>query len=1456
MYIQRKLFPHKGSWHLNNGFFVKLTGKHADFYNKEVTDFSTAIEDQNCLILMGESGVGKTEYLKHHFKELSHPKLWIDLKRITDENSIESEIFNKKFKALYKNNDFVYIFMDGLDEALFDFNKVYFSILSKLKVYDHTKIKLILSCRTYYFPSSFEQELKDYFDILSENNIVFDLTPFTKEDVQNCIESFGVINVNDFFTAVDRCNLTPFLAKPITLFSIIEQFKNNSLDESHSILIILQIKKLLKESNLFRLEQSKISKNYSSTIVLEQKLYLIGRLALLLMVRGKSSFFIGDVDETPDYAINIEDFNTGIDVYNGEVINISNIDFGDLFTADLFSTSSNGVYEFSHNLYKEFLSAWYIYKQECFIEDKFNYISLNDLIIPIFSQTASWLAQFDDEIFNLIARQNAHILLKTEVVFNDAQNKQLIEYATSLLKEEKIGLYDTNRRKLIHSDLSEQLNAIIKRSDNNDQVKFFIIDLINYGRLTEFQGYLYSLTTPDNNISIRDEALECLSIIGNKYYKDKLCRQYDEYKLELEKKDFDLDDNLRASYLMLLLSNNYSISKILDLITPKKNSSYFGGYERFLTDFVNSLNQNNIHIVLEWIIINNKNWLNEYDRRSLSKDVLEKACNFLKDKRVVRIVAKMLYEGYKKHHFTSEVQLEGLKEGDDNSKLLFLEILFYHIKLDSISKSNYELTILYGGFLRNEDFVWLCEQYQNEKSKSKKNILKEFIIKIKNYRFPDKLTERTQYLLPIYVDFNRNEFLVTEFGKFNTRIYKYKKTYWEKKQESKVKEKIDPQEHIRKILKKTATNIDFASYLVEYLTLVPGSKYIGDFSLSPSKYPAWEATTEKNKINILKAFYKFLKEKPAPKYEEYSDGGKFQHHWYILAFVPEIINQGIATKEDVKPYIKAWAPFIFLIPKLDNDYEIEQKFVNFFFNLIPNELIKNVLELIKSKSNIEHPSILNGLLTVNNEQLNRSLYLLLTKKPQKLSPEFISHILKYLFLKKCNGTLVLCHNLLDKFKKNEKYFSNIAALSVCFGSDLTWQKVHKWISRKRKYDAGRSLISKFTRNAPYNKGVPLFSNISQSTLADYYIWLYKAYPYSEEEKKYQNRKGLCTMVTDADYLSDFRRYILNKIKDDGCTQTLEKISNKLPELARKTWFKRFSFEVLGKEAEKNFFNKDSNLLIQKKSTNYRTSGEFSELIDLQNKDKEYNDEITVYVEAEDDVLFYSTVYKNIIEYYPGVLPVNPILKFKATDYAGKNKDAVIAQVNSIRSGDTKTKERVFGIVDKDRNDKTSHFIKVAKGRYAIENYLVEPLFQLYMLRQQISSGSKRKYSDLTNNLPDFDIDNLNKISDAELLNKIIKNILNEISSNAPRIKAIVGADEYAYFKRYARKVRYINNIELTLERWICDMGAKQVFKVFKMLNTEMDVKTMIEVHYKKFKLIPEDLLICFQDILCYDEKFH
>lgn len=1455
MYIQRKLFPHNGSWHLNNGFFVKLSGKHADFYNKEVTDFSNAIKNNNCLILVGESGVGKTEYLRHHFEELSQPKIWIDLKRITDENSIDNEIFNKKFKALYKNNDFVYIFMDGLDEALFDFNKVYFSILSKLRVYNHNKIKLILSCRTYYFPTTFEIDLKEYFGIKSENNIVFDLTPFTKEDVQNCIERSGLINVNAFFEKVDRCNLTPFLAKPITLFSIIEQFKNNSLDESHSMLIILQIKKLLMENNLFRVEQSKFSKNYSSKIVLEQKLYLIGRLALLLIVRSKSSFFIGDVDKTPDYSINIEDFNSGIDIFNGEVINVSNIDFGDLFTADLFSTNGNGVYEFSHNLYKEFLSAWYIYKQECSLDDKFNSISINSRIIPIFTQTASWLAQFDDEFFNLIIEQNAHILLKTEVVFNDIQNKQLIEHAISLLKEEKIGLYDTNRRKLIHSDLSEQLNEIIKRSDNNDQIKFFIIDLINYGGLTDLQGYLYSLTTPENNISIRDEAIECLSIIGNKYYKDKLCRQYDEYKLELKQKDFDPDDNLRASYLMLLLSNNYPVHKILDLITPKKNLSYYGGYERFLTDFVNSLNQNNIYILLEWIIANNKNWVDEYERRSLSKDVLEKSCNFIKDKKVANTVAKMLYEGYKKHHFTSEVQLECLNRGDDNSKILFLEILFNYITLDNISKSNYELTVLYDGFLRNEDFVWLCEQYQNEKTKSKKNILKEFITKIKNYRFPDKLTERTQYLLPVYMAFNSNEYLVTEFGKFNTRIYKYKKTSWEKKQESQKKEKIDPQEHIRKILKRTATNIDFASYLVEYLTLLPDSKYIGDFSLSPSKYPAWEATTEDNKIKILKAFYQFLKEKPAPKYEEYSDGGKFQHHWYILAFVPEIISQGIATKEEVKPYIKAWAPFIFLIPKLDNDYEIEQKFVNFFFNLIPNELIKNVLELIKNKSNIEHPSILNGLLTVNNEQLNHNLYLLLNNKPQKLSSEYIAHILKYLFQKKYNGTLVLGHNLLDKFKKNEKYFMDIAALSVCFGSDLTWQKVHKWISGKRKYGAGRSLISKFTRNAPYNKGVPLFSNISQSTLADYYIWLYKAYPYSEEEKKYQNKKGLCTMVTDADYLSDFRRYILNKIKDDGCTQTIEKISNKLPELSRKTWFKRFSFEVSGKEAEKNFLNKDPILLIQKQSSNFRTSGEFPEILDLQNKEKNKNDELIIYVEAEDDVLFYSTVYKNIIEYYPGLLPVNPILKFKATDYAGKNKDAVIAQVNAIRST-TKTKERVFGIVDKDRNDKTSHFIKVAKSRYAIENYLVEPLFQLYMLRQQISSSSKKKYSDLTNNLPDFDIDNLNRISDTELLNKIIKNILNEVSSNDARVKGVVGQDEYAYFKRYTRKVKYINNIELKLERWICDMGAKQVFNLFKILNPDMDIKTMIEVHYKKFKLIPEDLLICFQDILCYDEKFH
>ena len=154
---------------------------------------------------------------------------------------------------------------------------------------------------------------------------------------------------------------------------------------------------ILKSKRLFDKQVRKLA--------LDQILYLLGYIAYNQLKYNKLS--ISFQIEYNNENLNIHEINIGRESYHNEMINLSEIDFENLLCCNLFSKETN-LYKFKNDDIRNYLAAYYLYSKSQFTRN-FNYrdlIEIDEYIIPIFGEVASWLSILDDQYFNKSIEKN------------------------------------------------------------------------------------------------------------------------------------------------------------------------------------------------------------------------------------------------------------------------------------------------------------------------------------------------------------------------------------------------------------------------------------------------------------------------------------------------------------------------------------------------------------------------------------------------------------------------------------------------------------------------------------------------------------------------------------------------------------------------------------------------------------------------------------------------------------------------------------------------------------------------------------------------------------------------------------------------------------------------------------------------------------------------------------------
>jgi hypothetical protein len=246
------------------GFLLDPEGPYRISINPELVRLADE-ERRDCLILLGEPGMGKSTELKTErdrweraIDSSNDCLIWLDLGEYGDETRLIRDLFEAPKWALWRAGDrTLHLYLDALDECRLHLPNVVAVVLGQLKRLPRLdRLKLRVACRTGAWPQHLEEGLKSFWpwDLTG----VLELVPLRRHDVAEIDAGMGLEDVEEFLHELERRNAGPLAAKPVTLKLLLNLYKRGKkLPRTQSELYHLGCRALCEETNDSRLAAGK-----------------------------------------------------------------------------------------------------------------------------------------------------------------------------------------------------------------------------------------------------------------------------------------------------------------------------------------------------------------------------------------------------------------------------------------------------------------------------------------------------------------------------------------------------------------------------------------------------------------------------------------------------------------------------------------------------------------------------------------------------------------------------------------------------------------------------------------------------------------------------------------------------------------------------------------------------------------------------------------------------------------------------------------------------------------------------------------------------------------------------------------------------------------------------------------------------------------------------------------------
>lgn len=744
-FIWKRFWFKRGEVHPNalsdDGFLFNPDSEYADYIVSNAVTLDS-LSSVPCLILLGEPGIGKSyslkstrNFLEKSIKENGDQFIWLDLRSIESSSRLNEKLFKSDLFIMWtKGTHRLHLFLDSLDEGLLQLKSLAKLLQDELTGYPVERLSIRIACRTAEWPSSLEKCL---LELWGENEVnVYQLAPLRKIDVANAAKCMR-FNPDSFLREIINRNAQPLAIKPVTLKLLLNLYKKTgNFPVSQRELYSKGCEILCGEVNPDRIDAGQIGIFPS-----RYRFITAARIAALTVFANRYAISTrNDYGDVPDEDLKINEICGDAENVGTEVIKIEEKLLRETLSTGLFISIGPNRMGWAHQTFAEFLAAYYLemhrLEHEQLMSMLTQSVERNECWVPQLSETISWLAINNEQLYKQLRETEPTILIKGNVILKK-DNERITELVDFLLK-----LYNDNTlmrntlggndyfKNLNHPGLLEQLRFYIRDNTKNDESRNLAIDIAEKCKLGGMVDELIKIVLDmDEPMIIRTNAAYAIPRIGE--------RQNPNLKkllpLAFGKLGDDPDDELKGNALNALWPVNISTKDMFDSLTEPQSESFYGAYNSFLSQIPSLIEKKDLYFAFEWIKNLEESCKESIPYSILIESILRDGIKYLDSQEIIDIYAQALL---------SSIDLEGREISfgnynrneednwfpDDLTRKKVLKAMVSYAKSDR-SKI---LGILFGKLLivKKEDFFWALDCLKFTQSSEEKEVWAEILLKI------------------------------------------------------------------------------------------------------------------------------------------------------------------------------------------------------------------------------------------------------------------------------------------------------------------------------------------------------------------------------------------------------------------------------------------------------------------------------------------------------------------------------------------------------------------------------------------------------------------------------------------------------------------------------------------------------------------------------------------------------
>lgn len=1140
------------------GFLLDPDDKDQIYNKTEVVSFDE-INNTNCLILLGEPGVGKSQAVQHEYSRLLKQDvnsliIFHDISEFGDENRLIEELFKSKFFQNWINSDKILtMFIDGYDQCLLGIGNLPALLESQFKKIETfvDRLRLRISCRSGLWSEGLTKSLTK---IYGPNSFgIFQIAPLRKVDVTNIALNHS-IDDKLFIAEVINKSIQALAINPTTLNSLINEFKlHNRLIHSREKFFHRSCKELCQEPNYDRFFMSK-----ERELSAEKCVAIASRIAAVMIFCNKKLVDISNVDSWDENIISLSDLQEGDEIADKYSFSFDQKSIKTVLTSSgLFSRKGEFLFGFSHLSFTEFLAAKFVTNHQLEVEQIKSLITISSddegKIVPQVKGTASWLSIISPPLTEYTIEKDPQNLLNADVEnLNEESIKKLVESLYNKFNNNDIDDYDwglhKQYKKLKHSNLSNQIGEFIS-SPGNPIAKRFAIDLAIECELIELGKSILDVALDiKENGHVRTRAINALKDLGSKRINKKL------HSL-LNNKNQVIDDEMKGSILNVLWPDILSTKNVFSYLTAPRNRFSFGSYKAFLFSFIYQLKKEDINHGLEWILKQSRRERGDQDFsfEEIKSAVVYQAWIALKSHVKMDLLAKVLVERLKNHEaiFPIPSRTERFKVTWDDisknksSRYQVLDALIEELDLKDTYLAAHSQLVFPSDF---QEIAQMCQAELSDERKKK-------LSKILSYLFDVTDVDCVRIILDMsYSD----AFILKEFEYWITAIeIKSKKAENQKKNwEQQKKWKKEGSRRQNDGLTKVAIHKRLIKDLYEYesennpivfnqffldLTLGENSTHYGnELTSNPLELPGWELLSN-DQIKHVRELAKTYINTHNEDFQKWF-GTDLYHRPAACGYKSLMILWKLDGQFVKNLPAEIWNNWVHILLSYPESYGIAGqdedylKVIEYAYTRIPNEILQVLQQIFENARDgeQEHLTILHKFQRIYDSKVEKKLLKLVNHG--KLPTSLLNYILQFLLSRKSDRANKLIQTLIKKSNGDLQ-----VALLRSFANSCNadgWSFVTRIIYKDEKI--GEEFFLSFVDSYAVNMS-PLLDRIDENQASDLFLWLINKFP-REEDPKIEGAHAVGARESVGHFRDQILRYLSNKGTRES-VQALEKIQN-------------------------------------------------------------------------------------------------------------------------------------------------------------------------------------------------------------------------------------------------------------------------------------------------------------------------